>query len=247
MVRNVSDLKKMKALIVVHDNHQKGNVFPLGSGYIASMLKKTGVHVEVYCMDVFHYTNAELELKLKSNKYDMVLMGFMVPRFKKTVRSVCQIIKKNIDKKCWFILGGYGPSAIPEYIMKETGADIVCIGEADLTIVDLVKCKKGELPISSIHGIVYRDTLTNKTISNQRREKNKSLDEIPFPLWEIFPLQLYIDNLKFAGMKDGDKAFPIISSRGCTDKCSFCFRLESGIRGRSVENVVEEMKILNSK
>ena len=69
-------------------------------------------------------------------------MGFMVPRFKKTVREVCRVIKDSIDKNCWFVLGGYGPSAIPEYIIEETGADIICIGEADLTIIDLVKCKK---------------------------------------------------------------------------------------------------------
>lgn len=198
-------------------------------------------------MDVFHYTSTNLREKINSSCYDIVLMGFMVPRFKKTVREVCRVIKDSIDKNCWFVLGGYGPSAIPEYIIEETGADIICIGEADLTIIDLVKCKKKEITIDTISGIIYRDPSSNKIISNKRREKNKKLDEIPFPLWEAFPMQLYIDNLKFAGMKDGDKAFPIISSRGCTDRCSFCFRLESGIRARSVDNVIKEMKELNEK
>ena len=39
----------------------------------------------------------------------------------------------------------------------------------------------------------------------------------------------YTQCLKFAGMDVNERAFPLISTRGCTDKCSFCFRLDAGI------------------
>ena len=85
----------LKALIIVHDNHQESNVFPLGSAYIAASLQNAGVNVETYCMDVYHYTNHDLSEKLYENEYDMILLGFMVPRFRRTVRNLCGT-RKNL-------------------------------------------------------------------------------------------------------------------------------------------------------
>ena len=39
----------------------------------------------------------------------------------------------------------------------------------------------------------------------------------------------------------------MITSRGCTARCSFCYRLERGIRRRSLDSVIEEMKTLASR
>ena len=236
---------EMNALIVIHDNHQENNVFPLGAGYIASTLIKEGVNVQVYCMDVYHYSNTELEDYIKKNDFDLILLGFMVPRFRRTVRELCKVIEDFCGDDCWFVLGGYGPSAIPEYILSETGAKIVCVGESDRTIVDVIFARKGEKKLSDVKGIVYREK--NSFITNERREKIKKLDELEFPAWDLFPMDVYTTNLKFPGMNSGDKAFPIISSRGCTDRCTFCFRLETGSRSRSPDNVVKEMKLLNEK
>ena len=36
----------------------------------------------------------------------------------------------------------------------------------------------------------------------------------------------------------------IITSRGCINECNFCYRLEKKIRFRSIQNVLQEMKIL---
>ena len=235
----------MKVLIVIHDNHQENNIFPLGAAYIASSLLSIGVDVSTCCMDVFHQSNEELSELIKSNKFDMIFLGFMVPRFRRTVRELCLTINQARNNDCWFVLGGYGPSAIPEYILSETGADIACIGEGDEIVVNLVKAKLGECDISEIEGIAY--LRKEKTIINKRAPKIKQLDQLAFPAWHLFPIDMYVKNLKFAGMQSNEKAFPIISSRGCTDQCSFCFRLESGVRSRSPENIIEEMKTLNDR
>lgn len=234
-----------KALIVVHDNHQEINVFPLGAGYVAATLRDAGVEVETYCMDVLHYSNADIEEHLKTHTYDFVMLGFMMPRFKRTVRSLCETIRSNIDENTWFVLGGYGPSALPEYILEQTKADIVCMGEADYTVVELAKCKLNGTKddLSDVLGIVYSHN--DKVHFNEKRPKNKQLDLIPFPAWDLFPMDLYTKSLKFAGMGEEEMAFPLVSTRGCTDKCTFCFRLEKGIRSRTPENVLEEMIYLH--
>ncbi len=62
------------------------------------------------------------------------------------------------------------------------------------------------------------------------------LDSLPFPDWDLFPLRQY-DYL------------PIVSSRGCGRGCRYCtVPVTQGIVGRArvAEQVVEEMRLLNS-
>ncbi len=58
---------KGKVLFIIHDLQQEDNHFPMGVAYMGSILKKQGAEVEVYCQDVFHYTNQELAKHLEKN------------------------------------------------------------------------------------------------------------------------------------------------------------------------------------
>jgi len=234
-----------RALFVIPDNFQNDNVFPLGVGYLAACLRMANVEVEIFCMDVLHYSPAELEHFLNNNSYDVVCLGFMAPRFKRGVQVVCNTIKKAKNTDAWFVLGGYGPSPIPDYMLKTTGADIVAIGEGEETMLEIMMARRDMMSVSNIKSIAYRKD--GETIINERRSTIKYLNELPFPAWDLFPMEKYTSNLKFAGMDVNDKAFPLISTRGCTDKCSFCFRLDTGIRQRGPDAVVAEMKELNTK
>lgn len=235
-----------RVLFVIPDNYQDDNYFPLGPGYLSACLRMANVEVETYCMDVFHYSLDELEQFLQSNQYDLVCVGFMVPRFKRGVQAACDVIKRAKNKDAWFILGGYGPSAIPDYMLKTTGADIVAIGEGEETIIEIMMARRGlGLNVSDIKSIAYLED--GETIITERRTTIKYLNELPLPAWDLFPMEKYTTCLKFAGMKADEKAFPLISTRGCTDKCTFCFRLDTGIRQRGPDAVVAEMKELNEK
>ena len=96
---------KKNVLLIVHDVYQDFNNFPLPYGYLAAMLQKYGYSVEVYCMDVFHYTNAQLEKKLFNSEYDLIGLGFMPARFEETIVGLCESVNKY-KKKAWFFLGG---------------------------------------------------------------------------------------------------------------------------------------------
>ena len=234
---------KGRVLFIIHDNYQDDNVFPLGAGYLAAVLRRNGAEVSVYCQDVFHHTNEELAEYLSSHEFDLIGLGFMAARFKRTVEGLCRVIN-DYKKDAWLVLGGHGPTPIPEYILQATQADVVVMGEAEETIVELLYCKTNNPEkISDIRGLAYR--AGERVIVNERRKPVMKLDSIPFPEWELFPMEQYTTCLKFAGMRDGDRAFPIITTRGCTNRCSFCYRMEKGIRARGLDNIIEEMKILN--
>ena len=56
-----------RVLFVIPDNFQDDNVFPMGPGYLAAVLRMAHVEVETYCMDVYHYSSEDLEEFLKKN------------------------------------------------------------------------------------------------------------------------------------------------------------------------------------
>lgn len=233
-----------RVLFVIPDNYQDDNVFPMGPGYLAAVLQMAGVTVETYCMDVFHYSLDDLRNYLNNNSYDMVCLGYMGPRFKRGVQDTCIVISQSIEKDCWFVIGGYGPSSCPEYMLKNTMADVLVIGEGEETLLEVMMARKGKgIKLRNIKSVAFMHN--NEFVQNERRQTIRYLNELPQPAWDIFPMEKYTNCLKFAGMNEDDRAFPIVSTRGCTDKCSFCFRLDSGIRIRKPEQVIHDMKVLN--
>lgn len=53
--------------------------------------------------------------------------------------------------------------------------------------------------------------------------------------------------MKLFRAEDNDKTLGMLTSRGCVNRCNFCYRMEQGIRLRNTENVIEEIKTLKEK
>jgi radical SAM superfamily enzyme YgiQ (UPF0313 family) len=211
---------------------------------MAAVLKKNGAEVEIFSQDVYHFTNQDLAIFLKKKQFDIIGLGFLAARFKSTVSELCKIINKN-KKDAWFVLGGHGPSPIPDYILKNTDAEIVAIGEAEETIVELLACKLNNGDLSKIKGIAYREG--DVVHINERRKPIQDLDTIPFPQYDLFPMKEYVSCMELYNMDKNDKSLEIISGRGCFNRCTFCYRLEKGIRFRKIKNVVQEIIELKEK
>ena len=143
----------------------------------------------------------------------------------------------------WF-LEGMGPPRFRKYVLKTTGVDLVAIGEAEETFLDLVRSKTDNGDLHSIKGIAFFDE-NNQFVLTERRKPARNLDSLPFPEWSLFPMEQYSTCLRTPRMTPDDRAFGILTSRGCINRCSFCYRMEKGIRFRSVQNIVSEMKELN--
>jgi len=233
-----------KVLFIIHDLYQEDNHFPLGIGYLAAVLKKKNVNVEIYCQDIFHYTNTELSESLKKNNYDLICVGFLAARFKETVLDLCRCINKQ-KKSAWLVLGGHGPTPIPEYVLEQTHADVIVLGEGEETLPELLKCRLEQGDLAKINGIAHTEEGIVKI--TQRRKPVFNLDSIPFPEWSLFPIEQYIKNLKLFRYESTDKCFGMLTSRGCINRCNFCYRMEKGIRFRSVKNVIREIELLNEQ
>jgi radical SAM superfamily enzyme YgiQ (UPF0313 family) len=231
-----------KILFIIHDLYQNDVEFPLGVGYLSAVLQKQGYKIDIANQDLYHWSNEETVDKwVKNNSYDIIGMGFLSARFVETVLPLCKEINKH-KGNALLVLGGHGATATPEYILKATQADIIVMGEGEETIIDLMEHLDN---YESLKGIAYRKG--NQITVNERRPPIKDLDSIPFPAWNLFPMEKYRSTCQYMGQDKNEYSFPMLTSKGCTNKCRFCFRTEKGIRFRSIQNVMEEMKQLYDK
>lgn len=231
----------MRILLVIYDNESYIHYFPIGSAYIAAVLKKEGHDVHVYNQDKEHYPDEHLTHHLESNHYDVIGVSVIGGYYQHRKLLGLSRAINNSKYRPFFIIGGHGPSPEPEYFLKKTMADVVVIGEGELTVVELLKAIANNSSLEGILGIAYRDG--EEVVINDRRPLIKNIDSIPWPAYELFPIDYYrLMREPYTG--PSDFLMPLLSGRGCIFECNFCYRMDKGFRPRSVEAIVEEITFL---
>jgi radical SAM superfamily enzyme YgiQ (UPF0313 family) len=212
----------MKALIIIYDNNSKTNTFPLGSAYIASILRREGFEIWVWENNIYHQHLSVLEEHIELYKPDIVCMGTVAGyyQYQKLIEISESINRCRNRQKFKYILGGHGVSADPEYFINLTGADSIVCGEGERGILKAIEGKR----------IV-------------KEKEIKNLDEISWPAYSLFQIEHYVLN-HFIGLDRADRVMLMESGRGCPYKCNFCYRMMKGYRPRSVESVVNEIQML---
>jgi len=234
----------------------KPNVFPLGLGYIASVLEEKGHEVEVMDINAHRWDKQNVEEKIKDSIFDVVGIGAIITVYP-YVKWLIGILKKyHPDNK--IVVGGSVGTSIPHMILEKTLADIVCIGEGELTILELLNAMKEGEDLSNVDGIWFRDKDGN-VHQNKPRNAIRDLNTLPLPSWDLFPMNIYLENPVGAPNRnkwiDGsvDEGIPlsmnIFGTRGCPYKCTYCYHdfIGAGYRHRSPENIIAEFAILYEK
>jgi radical SAM superfamily enzyme YgiQ (UPF0313 family) len=231
----------LRILLIVYDNDSFIHWFPQGLAYIASVLRNAGHEIVIYQQDQFHYPESHLVDYLKKNKFDAV--GVSVVGGYYQYRKLLKISEaiNSVPNRPFYIIGGHGPAPEPEYFLKKTGADVIVIGEGEVTAVELMDAVENKKSLSTVKGIAYLDK--GKPVVTPPRELIKDIDTIPFPAWDMFPMDYY-SLLREVNIKNTQRAFQVLSGRGCTFQCNFCYRMDKGFRPRSAENIIEEIQIL---
>ncbi|MCD6442464.1 MAG: B12-binding domain-containing radical SAM protein [Thermotogae bacterium] len=214
--------------------YKLGAIFPpLGLFYISSYLRSNGYDVKLIDMNVEDVNLAEL-----MKDADVVGISSDTVRFPEAVKIAK--LAKEIGKIV--VMGGPHPSFAIEEIFNENLADYVVIGEGEVAFKELLdNLRKGERYPADVRGLAFME---NGKLRVNTPVFIGNLDELPFPDRENFDMKKY--RFKF----DGKPATSIITSRGCPFACEFCSASQfmgRRIRKRSVENVVEELKILKNK
>ena len=210
---------------------------PTGLMYVASVLREAG-H-EVFIEDGAFWSSEELIERILSHEPD-VAGAFVIAMFwERTARLFSRL--KSLRPGMRLMAGGHAPSALWSKCFDDSpDLDAIVHGEAEYTVRELVgRWEKGESG-EGVRGCIVRDR-DGGLIENPPRPLIEDLDELPFPAVDLVDLELYQPS---AGQVLRLPVMQVISSRGCTHMCLYCYRLmgEHCLRMRSPENVVDEIE-----
>jgi anaerobic magnesium-protoporphyrin IX monomethyl ester cyclase len=136
------------------------------------------------------------------------------------------------------LVSGSDATDHPEtYIQR--GAVAVILGEAEVTLGELVDRLISGQSLDDVSGIAYRDR--NGTICRTaQRRFVKTLDDLPFPAWDLVDVARY---RSIWHRRHGYHAMNVATTRGCPYHCNWCAKPIYGQRYavRSPENVVNEL------
>lgn len=169
---------------------------------------------------------------------DCDLIGFTV--YNSNARLAAKVVReiRTARPDSIIIIGGPFPTLFTDTAFRFVQPDFLVVGEGELTLQDLlVHIDSGKPDIREIEGIAYKNANGEIRINNSRRPI-KNLDELFFPAFELLPLSSYSELNPL-------KSLPLMTARGCPNKCSYCSeRLMWGghVRFRSVENVIKEIE-----
>lgn len=200
---------------------------PYGLAQLAALAIRQGHKVQVFDANAWRPSDKEIYQVLRADKWDVIAIGGLVTTYgfiKKTVAMAAKVVKKSL-----IVVGGGFITPIPYEIMRFLPeVDIGIVGEAYLTLMEILKfVDERENNWESVKGIIYRDC-SGELKLNQERELLTDVDSLPFPAWEIFPLNIYFQNSSLLLSEEAMLAkrhIGVMASYGCPFKCKYCFHL----------------------
>ncbi|MEW5758998.1 MAG: radical SAM protein [Candidatus Omnitrophota bacterium] len=159
--------------------------------------------------------------KVKNYNPDLVVLGeilhstgglAVIWHFNEIAKAI-----KGMMPNIKIAVGGLWYSSIyKETLEGHSYIDFVMIGEAELTLEELVKALEDKkTDFSGINGLASRKG--NQIIAGKHRELIRDINILPMPAYDLFPMDKYVGHTYW-------KPFAELStSRGCPGGCSFCY------------------------
>ncbi len=202
--------------------------------YGTAVLEQEGITAKLFDFPAESLQKEDLRLLVKNGQPDFIVLDSTTPSIFSDIECA-KICKEVSDAK--ILMVGPHCSALPEetLLLSNGAVDVICIGEYDLTIRDVIV---NYPTLDDVAGICYlKDGTPQRTGT---RQLIQDLDSLPFPAWHQLDLMKYFDGLKLHPYID------IFSGRGCPHTCIFCLWPEvmhgHQIRLRLPEKVVDEIE-----
>jgi len=232
----------------------------LGMRYVSSYVKAAGHKVKSLFMCSRKATAradfgpAVLEAFVEHcRSADLIGMSLMTGNFYRAC-ALTEVLRKA-GVKAPILWGGTHPTIAADECL-ETG-DIICVGEGEKPVRDLVECMAAGKDPTGIGSLGFR---AGGPFGNRQKILNPvqpligDLDSIPFPDYDL-SAQWVVDKERLVPatpkkLRGALHRLRVLTTRGCPNPCSFCnnttlMRIFKGagtwVRRRSVDNVIAEM------
>ncbi len=218
---------------------------PLGLSFIASVLKNDGHKVSIFDRYAIQRKSSISKAQLndlmvdhlRTFKPDLIGLNTISPCISDTVECVT-IVRKVYSGLV--IAGGYHVTALPELSLRKIpGLDGVIEGEGEWAMLRIAMEENPE----SIPGVWWRKK--EGAILHMPSKQIENLDELPFPDLDLLDMAFYTRPSLNSIRGHFLSVAPILTSRGCTNRCDFCaesLTYGKGVRFHSPDYVVEWIK-----
>jgi anaerobic magnesium-protoporphyrin IX monomethyl ester cyclase len=232
-----TDLNKSYGKLKKFSNPQPS----IGIAYIAAILREDGHTVKVVDAYVNGYNLEDIMEIIREFSPDVIGISVLTPS-----AEVVYEISRNIRGRfsdTIIVMGNLHASLFSNEILSANYADFIVHREGELTMAELLKALANKGNLEEIRGISFKRDGT--ILNNPMRPHIEDLDSLPFPAWDLFPLDKYSTDPRTA-VKRGVVERQILATRGCPNQCTFCSsRTERSLGGkyrmRNPKLVVDEM------
>lgn len=224
---------------MLHETYSKygGRLPPHTLMLVGAAAKKGGHEVKIIDCGIGNL-NPHQALK-KAVDWSADALGFSLTTYNlREYLSFIKELKKETDLPV--IAGGWQFNYYPYETMTHRELDYGVIGEGDITTSELLDALDQKRPLDSVDGIIYRDNGEIK--ATHQRKPVSDLDTIPFPDRSLIDNSFY-----YHLISSGKKMTIVVASRGCPYSCTFCDVGNKKYRYRSVNNIIEEIRICVDK
>ncbi len=219
-------------------------LLPLGLAYMAAILRREGHTVSIF--DRFaaaaslgpdqEQIDARMLQRLHLFQPDLIGLNTISPLIDDTAVCAALIRQQFLGP---LLAGGHHATALPELTLEKIPQlNGVVQGEGELALLSLA----GGADPSRVPGFWWKN---GETISGSAPEQISDLDKLPFPALDLLDMRFYTRPGKNAIRGHYLSAVALITSRGCTRRCSFCtesLTYGQGVRRHSPEYVVEMIR-----
>lgn len=200
---------------------------PYGIALLAAICANRGHLVQVFDANAWRPSKSDVAGVLSADQWDVIGIGGI-----STTYGYVQFLLEKIDKlpfRPLVVLGGGLLTSMPQDIMKlMPRADLGVVGEAFETLPEVLdRFDHDNADWKSVNGVIWRDG-DGEPHLNPARELIPNLDVLPYPAWDMFPLDIYFRNSQQLFSEEGmlaQRRLDINGSFGCSLICRFCFHL----------------------
>ncbi|RKZ50612.1 MAG: hypothetical protein DRR16_00735 [Candidatus Parabeggiatoa sp. nov. 3] len=149
------------------------------------------------------------------------------------------------------VIGGAHATLDAKSILRDNSfVDFIVCHEGEITLEQLVRSLRGELPIESVDGLCFR-AYDNMVVENSPRKLISDLDILPIPDRKFIDMEFYKRyNHRLFNFSRKKPIATIMTSRGCPYKCVFCCSKnmwKRQYRSRGLAQVFKEIEMLVSE
>lgn len=210
---------------------------PYGLALLAAIAQREGHKVGVFDANAHRVSLSFLGDACKAAEWDVIAIGGLTTTYGYIKRAV-RVIREAAPDSLIVAGGGFLTSMPKEIMHWLPQIDLGIVGEAFRTWPTvLAMVDAGETDFSGVHGVVHRFG-DREAALNPARPLIHDLDELPFPAWDLFPLDIYFANSQ-ALFSDEiyacKRRIDINGSYGCSLICRYCWHL-----GTTGDMVIED-------